>query len=99
MIASNASVAEFANLLNRYAQLDWPVVDDTHISSKFDYKLAWIPDNSQIGAAPPLSAPGDIASASDLFAAMDQQLGLELKARKEPADVLMIDRVEKPSDN
>ncbi|HXE06410.1 MAG TPA: TIGR03435 family protein [Acidobacteriaceae bacterium] len=99
MTASNASVTEFANLLNRYGQLEWPVVDDTHIPGKFDYKLAWIPGAAQLASSLPLPAGTDPAPASDLFAAIDEQLGLELKARKEPADVLVIDAVEKPSAN
>jgi uncharacterized protein (TIGR03435 family) len=99
MEARNATVAEFANLMNRYMQLEWPVVDDTHIPGKFDFKITWIPDTLQPGATPPPPARNDSPPAPDLFAAMDQQLGLELKARREPTDVLVIDRVEKPTEN
>lgn len=35
----------------------------------------------------------------DLFTAIQQQLGLKLESTKAPADVLVIDRVEKPSEN
>lgn len=100
MTAKNASLSEFANLLNRYAQLEWPVVDDTRIAGKFDFKITWTPDASQPGDTPPAPLNSNSsAAARDLFAAMDEQLGLELKAVKEPADVLVIDRVAKPSDN
>ncbi len=99
MAAKNATVAEFANLMNRYMQLQWPVVDDTHISGKFDFKVTWAPDASQPGGGPAATAGSDSGAAPDLFAAMDQQLGLELKPTKEPTDVLVIDGVERPSEN
>ena len=35
----------------------------------------------------------------DLFTAFQQQLGLKLESTKAPVDVLVIDRVEKPSEN
>ncbi len=35
----------------------------------------------------------------DLFTALQDQLGLKLESTKAPVDVLMIDRVEKPSEN
>jgi uncharacterized protein (TIGR03435 family) len=35
----------------------------------------------------------------DIFAAMQQQLGLKLEPTKAPVNVMVIDRVEKPSDN
>ncbi len=98
MTAKNATVAEFANLMNRYMQLQWPVVDNTHIAGKFDFELTWTPDASQSGGGPAPEATKR-APAPDLFAAMDQQLGLELKPTKESTDVLVIDGVERPSEN
>jgi uncharacterized protein (TIGR03435 family) len=93
MLAKNASVAEFANLMNRYMQLQWPVVDDTHLAGKFDFEVSWTPAEGERaaivnGATPP-----------ELFAAMDEQLGLELKPTKEQVDVLVIDGVGRPEAN
>jgi len=94
MTARNATVAEFANLMNRYMQLAWPVVDDTHISGKFDFEVKWTPDEGEGRAA----GPND-ATPAELFAAMDEQLGLELKPTKQPVEVLVIDGVERPEAN
>ena len=59
------------------------------------------PDQGQMaafGPAPP--PPADNADAPpDLFLAFEQQLGLRLVSTKAPADVLVIDKVEKPSAN
>ncbi|HWB32354.1 MAG TPA: TIGR03435 family protein [Acidobacteriaceae bacterium] len=96
MMAKNATLPEFANLMNRYLQLEWPVVDDTHIAGKYDFELRWIPETGT-AAQPPVK--DDPPVAPDLFAAMDEQLGLELIARKEPTDVLVIDGVRRPSEN
>ena len=37
--------------------------------------------------------------AADLFTAIQQHLGLKLESAKVPVEVLVIDRVEKPSEN
>jgi len=47
----------------------------------------------------PAAAPGDPDDPPDLFTAFQQQLGLKLEATKTPVDVLVIDRVSKPSEN
>ena len=38
-------------------------------------------------------------AAPDLFAAFQQQLGLKLEPTRAPVDVMVIDKVEKPSEN
>jgi uncharacterized protein (TIGR03435 family) len=38
-------------------------------------------------------------SRSDLFTAFQEQLGLKLEATKAPVEVLVIDRVQKPTGN
>jgi uncharacterized protein (TIGR03435 family) len=42
--------------------------------------------------------PADLNGPS-LFTAIQEQLGLRLESQKGPVDVLVIDRVEKPSEN
>ena len=55
---------------------------------------------------PPLGAPGEPPKPSegaetqpDLFTAIQQQLGLKLESTRAETDVLVIDKVEKPSEN
>jgi uncharacterized protein (TIGR03435 family) len=97
--ARNANMGDLASVLQG-AVLDRPVVDQTGLSGKFDFTLTWTPDQFQFPgfpAGPPAAENPD--APPDLFTAMQQQLGLKLESTKAPAEVLVIDRVEKPSEN
>lgn len=96
----NASIAEFANLMQGNV-LDRPVVDQTGLKEKYDFVLKWTPDESQFqGSGFKITPPADPANAPPgLFTAIQQELGLKLDATKAPVDVLVIDHVEKPSAN
>jgi uncharacterized protein (TIGR03435 family) len=100
LAVTNAPLSEFANLLQT-SVLERPVVDQTGLSGKYDFTLRWTPDASQFGGRggniPP---PADgTEPPPDLYAAFEQQLGLKLESTKAPVDVLVIDHVEKPSEN
>jgi uncharacterized protein (TIGR03435 family) len=98
----NATMTEVASVLQG-SVLDKPVVDQTGLAEKYDFTLTFTPDASQMtgfGPPPPAPAGADTAEAApDIFAAFQQQLGLKLESTKAPADVLVIDKVEKPSAN
>lgn len=68
-----------------------PVVDKTGVTQYFDLTLEWAPDTARAAA-----------NASDLpsiFTALQEQLGLKLEAAKEPTEMLVVERAEKPSEN
>ena len=95
--AINASMTDFANVLQG-AVMDRPVVDQTGLTGKFDFTLTWTPDDSQFrGMGIRVPPPPDNATAPNLFTAIQEQLGLRLESTKAPAEVLVIDRVEKPT--
>lgn len=96
MPARNATIAQFASILQRGA-LDRPVVDSTGISGRFDFDLEWTPDETQFGGNLP-PGPPDNAKPS-LYAAIEQQLGLRLQATKGPVEALVIDHLARPSEN
>jgi uncharacterized protein (TIGR03435 family) len=93
-------MAEFADFLQSRI-LERPVVDQTALPDRYDFTLTWTPDASQAAAlgtnAPP--PPSNPDAPPDLFAAVQQQLGLKLESGKAPVEVLVIDKVEKPSEN
>jgi uncharacterized protein (TIGR03435 family) len=97
----NANMEDFAGVM-QLAVLDRPVVDQTGLAGKYDFTLSWTPDESQftgMGVQVPPPPTDDPAAPPDLFTAIQEQLGLRLEATKAPVDVLVIDRVEKPSAN
>jgi uncharacterized protein (TIGR03435 family) len=94
--ARNATMAQFASMLQR-AVLDRPVVDKTGLTGRYDFDLEWTPDETQFdGRMPPIKAEN--SGKPDLFAAV-QQLGLRLESAKGPVSVIVIDHVERPSEN
>jgi uncharacterized protein (TIGR03435 family) len=85
----------------RISQLvDRPVFDETGLDQYYDFKLEWArerPVNLNAGgdagaSPPPMNGP-------DIFTALREQLGLKLESHKGPVAVMVIDHVEKPSEN
>ena len=96
----NATMAEFADFLqNRLVER--PVVDQTALSGRYDFAFKWTPDPSASAAlgGNPAAPPAADSDAPDLFGALVQQLGLKLESTKAPVEVVVIDKVEKPSEN
>jgi uncharacterized protein (TIGR03435 family) len=102
MMVRNGSMEEFAMLMQ--GTLDRPVVDQTGLKDRYDFTLRWTPDESQYGGrVPPPNSGDNGAAAADapppLFTAIQEQLGLKLDAMKAPAKVMVIESVQKPSEN
>jgi uncharacterized protein (TIGR03435 family) len=97
---TNANMADFVGLMQQTV-LDRPVLDQTGLAGRFDFTLKWTPDDSQFaGMAAKTPPPTDSANAPpNLYTAIQEQIGLKLDATKAPAEVLVIDHVEKPSEN
>lgn len=80
--------------------LDRPVIDRTNLPGHFDGKLNWTPDETQFAVFGAHITPTEEADAPpDLYKAIQEQLGLKLESMKVPVDVLVLDHVEKPSEN
>jgi uncharacterized protein (TIGR03435 family) len=90
----NTTMAEFARILQGAGSIvDRPVVDQTGLgSTRYDFTLKWTPDTSQ----PP---PDNADAPPGFFTAFQEQLGLKLEPIKAPAEVLVIDHVERPTEN
>ncbi|HEX4138540.1 MAG TPA: TIGR03435 family protein [Bryobacteraceae bacterium] len=95
----DATMAEFASVL-QHGPVDRPVVDKTALSGRYDFDLDWAPNEDEFGgmmsARPPLS---DDSAKPDLFAAVQQQLGLRLLATRGPVETFVIDKAEHPAEN
>ena len=92
----NATLGELASLFQR-AILDRPVVDETGLAGRFDFDLAWAPDETQFGGDVPKAS--ETAPSLPLFEAIQQQMGLRLEAKRGMVEAMVVDAVEKPSGN
>jgi len=87
------------------SQLGRPVIDQTGLKGNFDFKLEWTPDPGQsggpFGGGPPGAdtPPPPDPNGPSIFTAVQEQLGLRLESQKGPVEMLIIDKVEKPSEN
>jgi uncharacterized protein (TIGR03435 family) len=89
--ARHVSMEQFARLLER--ALDRPVEDQTGMPGIFDFALDWTPDEAPAAATEDVPAPS-------LFTAIQDQLGLRLRAQKVSVQTLAVDRIERaPSGN
>jgi uncharacterized protein (TIGR03435 family) len=109
LMVTNSTMKDFCDGMQA-AVMDKPVVDHTGLTGKYDFTLNWTPDDSQFGQMgiprPPPPPSGATATSTDdpnappaLSTAMQEQLGLRFDSVKAPADVFVIDHVEKPSAN
>jgi uncharacterized protein (TIGR03435 family) len=99
---SGVTMAGFAGQL-QLRVLDRPVVDQTGLTDRYDFTLNWRPDEFQF----PRATAGQRAAAvstgadslPDLFTAFQEQLGLKLNSTKALVEVVVIDKVSRPSEN
>jgi uncharacterized protein (TIGR03435 family) len=94
--ARNATMAQFASMLQR-SVVDRPVVDKTGLAGKYDFDLEWTPDETQFDGRLPLRSTTASPEKPELNAALESQLGLTLEASRSSVEVIVIDRVDRPS--
>jgi len=95
----NLTMAKFTEFLGKMIGRD--VIDRTGFTRKFDLQLDFAFDDAITGLPhPPASdQPADSAARPTIFTAIQQQLGLKLESTKGPVEVLVIDHVERPTEN
>jgi uncharacterized protein (TIGR03435 family) len=84
----SAPIADF--ILIEQFFMDRPLVDQTGLTGRYTFKLHYTYD--EVRNADPNAPPG-------LFTAIQDQLGLKFEATRAPVDVLVIDHVNRPSEN
>lgn len=102
---TSAPIARLADVLSRQPETEGRVVvDKTGLTGNYDWTLHWSPETPApafkgADADAPPSAPGPDGSGPTLFTALEEQLGLRLESQKGMVDTIVIDSVEKPSEN
>jgi uncharacterized protein (TIGR03435 family) len=74
------------------------VLDRTGLSGAFDLDLEWTPERTALSADASPGAP-PASEGPSIFTALQEQLGLKLDSRRGPVDVLVIDHVERPTED
>jgi uncharacterized protein (TIGR03435 family) len=83
LAGSNTSLALLIPWLRSMSGQERPVVDQTGLTSTYDFRVQWLPDADAPSVA--------------LFPALQEQLGLRMEARNAPVEVLVVDSAEKPA--
>jgi uncharacterized protein (TIGR03435 family) len=106
MFGSDAPMAEFARVLSMV--MGRAIIDKTGFTGTFDLRLDFMPDQALAGLpALPLRPPGGPepppalvdSNGQSVFEALQDRLGLKLESGKGPVEVMVIDHVQKPSEN
>jgi uncharacterized protein (TIGR03435 family) len=107
MLHIKGSKVHIADLIRELASvLDKPVLDKTGFTGEFDLDLTFTPDGNLLGF-PGFGGPGDPGGTPpptdpnlpNIFAALEEELGLKLVPAKGPVQVLVVDHAERPSAN
>jgi len=99
MTGTRATMANLAFALTR--QMGRLVTDRTGLGGRYDFQVEQAPEAACGGppAAPGSEPAPDMSERPSIFTALQERLGLKLEAVKGPAEVVAIDRVEKPAAN
>lgn len=100
LTANDAQLSMLVTVLSR--SLGRTIIDKTGLAGNYDFTLEWNPDEGSApkpvdGAAPAATAAPD--ARPSIFTAVQEQLGLKLESTKAPVDVIVIDHIEKPTEN
>lgn len=71
--------------------LEYPVTDQTGLKGRFDFNIRW--------ELPAQNNSDTVDRTAPVFTALEEQLGLKLKAGRGPMDMLVIEHLDRPSEN
>jgi uncharacterized protein (TIGR03435 family) len=90
---------EFSKLTNTGSSLNRLVVDRTGLEGPFNMELRFTPEFIPPMGPRPDWLPEIDRNGPSIFAAVQEQLGLKLDAQRGPVEVLVVDRVERPTED
>ena len=88
------SIDQFSELLR--GTLLRPIINKTKIPGKFDFHIEFAAEETTPGE---LTQGANEPTGSSIFTALQEQLGLKLESAKGPGEYLVIDNVERPTEN
>jgi uncharacterized protein (TIGR03435 family) len=94
----NATMEMLAGSLSGAVGQGRPVIDKTGLSGRYDFTMEWAPTPNGPPPSDAAAAPSDTPGPTSLEALRDQ-LGLKVESTKGPVQLLVIDKVARPSEN
>jgi uncharacterized protein (TIGR03435 family) len=96
IIGRAATMEEFAQALS--FRVGRRVTDRTGLDGRYDFRVEFTPDEAipRFGDEHP---PAGDPDGSSLFTALQEQIGLRLQAAKGPVEIVVVDKVERPTEN
>jgi uncharacterized protein (TIGR03435 family) len=85
--------------------LERPVINKTGITGRFDIHIEFSREGTKLAAFPLIQPNGGLSTPSDptgrpsIFTELQDQLGLKLEPGKGPVEMLIIDQLERPTEN
>jgi len=98
--ALGTTLDEFSKTLR--VVLDRPVIDKTGITGRFDIHVGFSREGTALDGFRPLNGPplaADPRGPTSIFTALQDQVGLRLESGRGPVDTLVIDHIERPTEN
>lgn len=100
MTAGGMQLDDLARTLSQFVA--GVVVNKTGLKERYDIQLNYAPEGRGVGPGPGLGgpdAPQVDPNLPSLFTALQEQLGLKLESQRGPVEVVVIDRVEQPTED
>jgi uncharacterized protein (TIGR03435 family) len=97
LIGNTVTMAQLGDVISPY--VNRVVIDRTRLAGNFDVKLGWMPAPGERSESEAFDHGEPPAEAASIFTALQEQLGLKLEATRAPVDVLVIDRVDRPTED
>jgi uncharacterized protein (TIGR03435 family) len=91
------TMPEFIRVLSTV--LGRTVIDRSGFKDPFDVRLDFLPDADTPALPAPPPDAGGASPGSSIFSAIQQQIGLRLESTRGPVEVIVIDHVERPTEN
>jgi uncharacterized protein (TIGR03435 family) len=99
--ARNTTIELLASMIpvlgGPFGSVTRPVVDRTGLGGRFDFTIDVMPESR--GVTPPSNSAEPEPAGPTLLEALKEQLGLKLEPTRAPIQILIIDHIERPSEN
>lgn len=98
-------ISALVEIMTYHSGDDRPILDKTGLTGNYDFTVRWV-SSVDTAPLPPEMSPSDRRAERrrrdadpDMLAAIEKQLGLKLESGRAPVEYIVIDHVERPSEN